>query len=131
MPHTTTTWVLACGVFNLVLALFHLSFWKLFRWPASLAESGRVNRAVTQILNLAVTYLFTMSALLCLLYSAELGTTAPGRFWLFAMAVFWLMRALIQPLFFGLGHALSITLFCVFGIGAAIHGVAWAIANGA
>src|SRR4051812_46565470 len=120
----TTSWILACGVFNLALALFHLSFWKLFAWPRTLAESGRVNRAVTQILNLAVTYLFGLSALLCLLYPADLGTTAIGHFWLLAMAVFWLARALIQPLFFGLKHPLSATLFGVFGLGAAIHGVA-------
>jgi hypothetical protein len=77
-----------------------------------------------------VTYLFILSALLCLLFPTEMMTTDLGRFWLFAMAGFWLARALIQPIFFRLGHPLSLALFAVFLLGAIIHGIAWASARG-
>ena len=130
MPQETSSWILAAGMFNLMLAIFHLSFWRLFRWPKSLVESGPVNRSVTQILNLAIAYLFVLSALVCFLFPAELAGTALGRFWLVAMAVFWLVRALIQPPFFGLRHALSIALFGVFALGGIIHGIAWVKAGG-
>ena len=130
MPQEAAPWILAAGVFNLALAAFHLSFWRLFGWPRSLAESGAINRGVTQILNLAVTYLFVLSGLVCLLFPSELATTALGRFWLAAMASFWLARTLIQPSFFGLRHPLSLTLFGVFIAGSIIHGIAWAVARG-
>ena len=129
MPQNTGAWVLAAGIFNLALAAFHLSFWRLFSWPRSLSDSGALNRSVTQILNLAVTYLFVLSALVCFLFPSELAETALGRFWLIAMASFWLARALIQPLFFGLRHPLSLTIFGVFIVGAIIHGTAWTIAR--
>ena len=122
-------WILAAGVFNLALAAFHLLFWRLFGWPATLAASGTVNRGVTQILNLALTYLFGLAAGICLLFAADIAATALGRFWLAAMAGFWLARALIQPSFFGLRHALSLVLFGIFIVGALIHGVAWATAS--
>jgi hypothetical protein len=130
MPQDTAPWILAAGVFNLALAAFHLSFWRLFSWPRSLSESGALNRSVTQILNLAVTYLFVLSALVCFLFPSELAATTLGRFWLAAMASFWLARALIQPSFFGLRQPLSLTLFGVFILGAIIHGTAWAMARG-
>jgi Na+-transporting NADH:ubiquinone oxidoreductase subunit NqrD len=130
MPREAAPWIFAAGVFNLALAAFHLSFWRLFNWPRSLAESGDVNRSVTQILNLAVTYLFGLSALVCFMFPAELASSALGRFWLVAMASFWLARALIQPSFFGLRHTLSLTLFGLFIVGAIVHGTAWALARG-
>jgi hypothetical protein len=130
MPHDTPPWIFAAGVFNLALAAFHLSFWRLFSWPRSLSDSGALNRSVTQILNLAVTYLFVLSALVCLLFPSEVAATPLGHFWLAAMAGFWLARALIQPPFFGLRHPLSVVLFAVFIVGAIIHGTAWTMARG-
>src|SRR5687768_9792212 len=100
MPREAAPWILAAGVFNLALAAFHLSFWRLFNWPGSLTQSGALNRGVTQILNLAITYLFLLCAAICFLFPVDLTVTSLGRFWLIAMATFWLARTLIQPLFF-------------------------------
>jgi hypothetical protein len=119
------TLILAAGAFNLALALFHLLFWRLFKWPHSLAASGALNRSVTQILNLAIAYLFSLSALVCFFFPVDLAQTALGQFWLLAMAIFWLARALVQPVFFGLRHPASLALFGVFVLGAVIHGMAW------
>src|SRR5687767_8053015 len=113
MPQEAAPWILAAGVFNLVLAAFHLSFWRLFNWPRSLAESGALNRSVTQILNLAITYLFLLCAAVCFVFPKELADTSLGRFWLLAMAGFWLARTVVQPVFFGLRHAFSLALFGV------------------
>jgi hypothetical protein len=125
MSNGTSPWILAAGLFDLVLALFHLSFWRLFKWPQTLVLSGTLNRAVTQILNLAITYLFALSALICLLFPADLARTSLGHFWLIAMAIFWLARALVQPPFFGLRHPASLAIFGVFLLGAVIHAMAW------
>jgi hypothetical protein len=126
MPHQPSAWILAAGVFNLVLALFHLCFWRIFGWPQSLAQSGTLNRSITQILNLAITYMFALSGLVCILFPVDLAGTALGRFFLLSMAIFWLARALVQPLFFGLRHPASLAMFAIFLLGCAFHAVAWA-----
>jgi hypothetical protein len=125
MPSQPPVWILSAGAFNLALALFHVCFWRLFKWPLSLAPSGTLNRGVTQILNLAIAYLFSLSAFVCFFFPADLVQTALGHFWLLAMAIFWLARALVQPAYFGLRHPASLALFGVFVLGAVIHGMAW------
>lgn len=119
-------WIVAAGVFDFALALFHVAFWKLFRWPASLSSAGTVNSGITQILNLAIAYLFGSCALVCFLFPSDLAATALGRFWLVAMALFWLARALVQPVYFSLRNRYSLALFGVFGLGAVLHGIAGA-----
>ena len=123
-------WILAAGAFNLALAIFHLSFWQLFGWPKTLAPGGAVNSRITQILNLAIAYLFVLAGLLCLLFPADMAASAVGNFWLASMAGFWLARAVIQPVFFGLRHPMSVVLFGVFILGAMVHGMSWATARG-
>ena len=46
------------GLHSFAFALFHMSFWKLFRWDRELAKVGLPTRAVTQILNLRLIYVF-------------------------------------------------------------------------
>jgi len=117
--------MLAAALFNGAFALFHLTFWPLFGWPGTLLGSGSVNRSLTQLLNLALTYFFVLAAALIFLYPAELATTAVGRFWLVAMAGFWLARAIVQPVFFSLRNWLAFTYTLIFIAGAAVHGMAW------
>lgn len=57
----------------------------------------------------------------CLLYGDDLATSGLGRFVLGSFALFWALRALYQPVFFGLKHPLSIGLFVAFVLGTAIH----------
>jgi hypothetical protein len=83
------------------------------------------NRGIMQVLNLCLTYLFVVAGFILLLFPGDITGTDLGRFTLFAMAGFWLMRALLQPIFFGWKHWLSIVLFGIFILGTLIHGYAW------
>src|SRR5690606_29998463 len=71
------TLLLACAIHSFGFALFHLGFWGLFGWPRTLAGTTRANRAILQIANLQLVWVFTAVGLLCLLYPAELATTPP------------------------------------------------------
>ena len=53
-----------------------------------------------------------------------LASPGPGRLALGSFALFWALRAVYQPMFFGLKHPLSIGLFVVFLLGTAIHATA-------
>lgn len=120
-----TMLIVAAGVFNLAFAVFHLFFWRLFRWDEELPRLGAVNRGIMQVLNLSLTYCFAVSALLLLSFPIAVASTDIGRFLLLAMTGFWLMRAVFQPMFFGLKAPLSLGLFVVLIVGVLLHGAAW------
>jgi hypothetical protein len=117
--------VVAAGLFNLAFAVFHLLFWRLFDWRIELARLGAANRGIMQVLNLCLTYVFVVSAVLLLFFPPQAFATEMGAFLLLAMAGFWLLRAVLQPMFFQLRHPLSQGLFVVFVIGTLLHGAAW------
>ncbi|NYZ62492.1 hypothetical protein [Luteimonas deserti] len=96
-PGDATDWLLvACGVHSLAFAGFHLGFSRLFDWPRSLQSTTRVNRAVLQIANAQLVWVFAAVALACLLMPGPLATTPLGRALLGAMAVFWWLRLALQ-----------------------------------
>ena len=115
--------VVAGGVYTAVFAVFHLFFWKLFRWRTDLATLTSLNRAIVQILNLCLTFVFVVFAYLSLAHSVELLSTALGRSLLFLIAVFWYLRAIEQVIFFGLRRRLSIAFFVIFLVGGSLYAV--------
>ena len=68
--------VLAAGVHSVAFALFHLAFWRLLRWRDTLRRATPVDRAVIQILNLRLTYVFAMVAALCFAFPLVLIGTS-------------------------------------------------------
>jgi hypothetical protein len=123
-------WLLAAALFNGAFALFHLTFWRVFGWPGTLLGSGSVNRSITQLLNLALTYFFALAAVLIFFFPDEIATSALGRFWLLGMAGFWLARGIVQPVFFSLRNGGAVLYALVFLLGAAMHGMAWLRSSG-
>jgi hypothetical protein len=125
------TLIVATGVFYAALAVFHLAFWRVFRWDTELTRLGSVNRGIMQVLNLCLTYLFAVAAVGFIAWPAALAASAVGRFLLAALTVFWLLRVLYQPWFFGLGHRFSKWLFMIFIVGLLLHAAAWWTSNAA
>jgi hypothetical protein len=116
--------VVSAGIFDFALALFHCTFWRLFRWPESLGSLGNVNRKILYILNLAVLALFVLAGTLLVTCTADVLGTRLGFTLLWGLSLFWFLRAVLQPVMFGLGRPLSIALFLVFLLGAGLHGLA-------
>ncbi len=113
--------ILAGGIYHVAFAIFHLMFWKLFRWKEDLASLSVINRAVMQILNLCMTFVFLIFAYISIFHAAELLTTKIGKALLLLIAVFWFLRAIEQIVFFELRKKRSMTLFVVFVMGAMIY----------
>lgn len=111
----------AGGVFHLALAVFHLFFWRIFRWKEDLASLTRVNRAIMQILNLCLTFLFFVMAYISFFHSAELISTSLGQTILASIALFWILRLILQFFFFGARHGISILFIVIFAIGASLY----------
>lgn len=113
--------LILAGVFDLGFAIFHLRFWKIFRWREELSKVSFANRGIMQVLNLCLTYVFLAMSAACLLVPADLLSTRLGQALLGSFAIFWGLRAIYQPVYFGLKHPLSLGLFIAFLTGTAIH----------
>jgi len=116
----TDTIVLLCGLHSLGFALFHAAFWKLFRWPLSLRDTTLANRAILQIANVQLIWIFLFVAALCFLFPQALATSPLGRALLAGMSVFWLLRLVVQFVFLRLNQALVHALSGLFALGAAL-----------
>ena len=73
------TLLFAGGVYHVLLIVFHLGFRRIFRWDADLAKLTFLNRQIMPVLNLCLTAVFAMLAVLSLAYPAELAATPMGR----------------------------------------------------
>lgn len=95
-----TMLIYGCGIYSLFFALFHLSFWKIFRWDKELKKLHPVNSAVMQILNLRIIHLLFFVAFLCFFYPQSLYNTELGKVLLVGFSLFWLGRTVEQVIFF-------------------------------
>ena len=55
---STHSLMLLCALHSAALGVFHLCFWRLFDWKRALAKLDRPNRAIMQILNLRLAFVF-------------------------------------------------------------------------
>jgi hypothetical protein len=116
-----TTLLIIGGIYNLAFAVFHILFWKIFRWKADLRSLTRTNRCIMQILNLRLIYVFIVFAVASLCFPESLLSTGLGKFVLFSISLFWLVRAIEQVIFFGFRNWVSFALFVVFAIGGILY----------
>lgn len=109
--------VIFCGVHSLCLAVFHVLFWKLFRWKEQLGKLSLPNRAIMQILNIRLIYIFLFIAAICFAFTEELHTTHLGRAVLIGMSLFWLGRTIEQFIFLRINNPYVHTLTVLFILG--------------
>lgn len=111
------------GVHSLAFAAFHLAFWRLFGWKRELTQLSTANRAILQILNLRVIYVFLGMGVIALAFTPDLVDTRLGVVLLCFMAVFWLGRALEQFVFLRINDWRVHLLTGLFVLGAVLHAV--------
>jgi len=113
--------IIAGGVFGLVFFVFHLFFWTLFDWKNDLKKLTGLNRGVMQVLNICLTFVFLVFAVLSILFSEEMLRPGLGKSLTFSIGLLWLFRASLQPLFFEFKSTVSKAFFFVFLIGSALY----------
>jgi hypothetical protein len=109
------------GIYNLLFAVFHLLFWKIFDWKNDLASLTSVNRAIMQVINLCLTFVFIIFSVISLLYPDQMIGTDLGRTLIFLIVIFWFLRAVEQIIFFRLKNWLSWAFLFVFLIGTGLY----------
>jgi hypothetical protein len=106
------------GAFHLGFALFHACFWKLFRWKASLRRAAPIDRAVIQVMNLCLIYLFMFIAFASFFRQDWL---AANKIFLVFISGFWIFRTVLQFLFFDWKKPFSVILTVLFLFGAMLY----------
>ena len=114
--------VIAGGIYTTALIVFHLLFWRIFKWPETLAPLNYVNRATMQVLNISLTFIFFIFAYISFAHTAELLNTGLGRAVLALISMLWLFRAALQLVFYGWRHKASAALAVYFLLGAILYG---------
>lgn len=115
--------LLLCAAHSLALALFHVAFWRLFRWPDTLRGTTLPNRAILQIANVQLIWVFLGVAALCLWCPEQLRGTPLGQAVLAGMSGFWWLRLIQQFVFLRVHHWLVHALSVVFALGGVLF--AW------
>ena len=114
------TLILLCAIHCFGFAVFHMFFWKLFGWPAELKSLSVANRAITQIMNLRLIYIFLAVGVILLAYPYEMRTTPVGRALLIGMACFWFGRLAEQFIFLPYNRLMVHALSGLFLLGGAL-----------
>lgn len=121
---TAQALLLLCAIHSLGFALFHLAFWTLFKWPRTLATTTLPNRAIVQIANVQLVWVFLLVAVLCLLYPRELAGAPLGRAFLLGMSGFWALRLATQFVWLRVHNPLVHALSLAFALGAIVFALA-------
>ena len=109
-----------CGFHSLVFALFHIGFWKIFKWNEKLKKIDFVNKGIMQILNVQIIFYFFFVAFLCMTFPAELLNTKLGNVFMLGCSLFWLIRTVQQFIFFKANSYFTYILIVMFIIGTII-----------
>ena len=106
--------IIAGGVYNIALILFHVMFWRIFKWPETLNSLNYVNKATIQVLNISITFIFFIFSYISFALTQELINTPLGNSLLALMSGLWLFRAVQQVIFYKLKHKASVVLTFFF-----------------
>lgn len=115
--------VKAGGIYNIVLVIFHLLFWQIFNWKEDLRSLSFLNRAIMQVLNLSLTFVFVIFSYISLVHTRELISTSIGQSLLGLIAMFWFARSIEQVVFFKLKDWRSVAFLVFFLIGMVLYAV--------
>lgn len=113
----------AGGVYNIILVIFHLLFWRIFNWKEDLRSLTFLNRSTMQVVNLSLTIVFVMFAYISLVHTSELLSSPLGKSLLFSISLLWLARSAMQVIFYKFKHWVSVAFFVYFFAGSLLYGI--------
>lgn len=118
MNYSTVKYIVyLCGIYSISFAIFHAYFWKLFDWKHDLKKISLANRAIVQIANLRLIYIFIGIAIVCFVFPKELVSSRLGNVFLLGISLFWLGRTIEQFIFLRIKSKLITGLTAIFMIG--------------
>lgn len=115
--------IICGGFYTIGLIVFHVLFWRIFKWPETLESLNYVNKATIQVLNISITFIFFIFAYISFVHTGDLLNTRLGKTLLVLISCLWVFRAAQQVVFYKLKHKVSVGLAFYFLIGAFLYGM--------
>jgi hypothetical protein len=97
--HSLSAHLQIIGILLIILALVHAIFPKYFNWKNELQSLSLINRQMMEVHTLFVALTVFLMGVLCFTSAEELVKTSLGKKISLGIALFWLIRLVIQ--FFG------------------------------
>ena len=115
--------VYICGIHSIAFGVFHLFFWKIFNWKKELASASISTRAIIQIADLRLIYLFLGVGAICFVFPEDLIGARLGQALMIGMSLFWLGRLIEQFVFLNYNIMISHILNVTFVLGAVLFAI--------
>lgn len=110
--------ILLAGAYDVGFGIFHLYFPKLFMWDRALPKMDLYNRGVLLALHWLMMLVFAMVGIALV---AGFGGQATSHVLLIGGAIFWTVRAGLQPVLWPFQSRFAYVMFAVFLLGIALH----------
>ncbi len=111
------------GFLNLLLAIMHLMFWKLFDWPGSLKTLSFENLNIMQVLNIHLAFVILAFAFFSIVFPDDLYETKLGRTILFTIFLFYILRIINEFIFWEMRTIDSYMAVIFCGIISVLYGI--------
>ncbi len=98
------------GAYQVTWIISHLMFPRVFDWANTLASLDDFNRYLMLIFSKLLLVFYLGTAVICFVYADDLLDTDMGIAILIFLAVYWLVRALLQVQYFGFERANSMNV---------------------
>jgi hypothetical protein len=116
------------GIYNILCALLHVVFPKMFKWSKILESLPGDKRLILEpslhIMNWCMAVFWIILAYISLVHSSELLTPGLGRTLLASIVLFWVIRIFVlQPLYIGIKNRMSWQMIGFFLVGLILFAV--------
>ena len=112
MEHETLIYI--GGGLHIFFAIFDLFWPKVFNWKETLSPLDDVNKSLLKIANKLLIVVYLIFAYISFFHATELLTSGLGKSLLFAISMYWLIRAVMEPIFFSLKEKEHLIFFGIF-----------------
>jgi tryptophan-rich sensory protein len=111
------------GAYHILLIIFHLLFWRIFNWQHDLISLSFINRQTMQVMNIILIFIFLIFAWISLVHTQELLSTPLGNHLILLICLLWIVRSVLQVVFYKLNHWASFLLLGYFLAGGILYGI--------
>lgn len=109
--------IIICGIYSFLFGIFHLFFWRFFKWKKDLAKLSQINKGIVQILNIQLIFFFFSMAFICFFFTKEITETRLGKVFFMVNSGFWATRIINQFMFLKINDYRVHLLTFIFFIG--------------
>lgn len=100
------------GVLNLLFAVFHLMFPKLFNWEKTLSGLDNANIGIIKTFNFSGFWQLLAMGIICFFMKDDLIKSRLGKAVLMYFASFWFLRAILEFVYFWQDLNIGIVILC-------------------